>query len=87
MDPKEQARLYKERWDRAAPMLEEVRRRELAEVDQEQAIADLSPVIDWALANLPPRTTSGLAEQQRLFRIWAERRGLVPPRKEEPPCG
>ena len=83
MDPREQARLYKERWDIAAPMFEEVRRRELREVDQPQAIADISPVIDWALANLPPRTTSGLQEQQRLFMIWAERHGLCPPKDEE----
>ena len=82
MDIKEQYRLYLERWEVAGPMMEEVRRRELQEMDAEKVIADLGPVIDWALANFPPRETSGLAEQQKIFMEYARRNGLLPEQGE-----
>jgi hypothetical protein len=55
-------------WDKAARSLETVRRRELQAMtddDVRRAVADLFSVP--LPVDLPPRLTSGLVEQQRLF--------------------
>lgn len=55
-------------WDKAALLLETVRRRELQAMtddDVRRAVADLFSVP--LPTGLPPRITSGLVEQQRLF--------------------
>ena len=59
---------WAETWERAGRELALIRRRELqamAGEDVRRAIADLFSVP--MPADLPPRTTSGLVEQQRLF--------------------
>lgn len=59
---------WAETWERAGRALEALRRRELQAMtddDVRRAIADLFS--DAMLADLPPRVTSGLVEQQRLF--------------------
>ena len=59
---------WAETWERAGRELARIRRRELEAMtddDDRRAIADL-----FSMAvpdDLPPRTTSGLVEQQRLF--------------------
>lgn len=59
---------WAETWERAGRELAQVRRQELEAMtddDVRRAIADL---FSGAIAaDLPPRTTSGLVEQQRLF--------------------
>ncbi len=59
---------WAETWESAGRALEALRRRELEAMtddDVRRAIADLFS--GASLADLPPRTTSGLVEQQRLF--------------------
>ncbi|CAN5271569.1 hypothetical protein BH23ACT9_BH23ACT9_09380 [soil metagenome] len=56
-------------WGRAGPALARIRRREVAALTDEDALAateDLLAALD-RLPTLPPRPTSGLVEQQRLF--------------------
>jgi hypothetical protein len=62
----EQARMAAAAWRRASPELARVRREELRRISTDEAIANLAPLFAAAL-KLPPRTTSGLVEQQRLF--------------------
>jgi hypothetical protein len=56
-------------WGRVGPALARIRRREVAALTDEDALAateDLLSALD-RLPALPPRPTSGLVEQQRLF--------------------
>jgi hypothetical protein len=52
----ELTRQWVETWKRAGPELEEIRRREIESADTQEAI--------HTAAQLEPRTTSGLVEQQ-----------------------
>jgi hypothetical protein len=49
------------------PLLTEIRARELREIDVSAELASMTDVFEYALRTFPPRTTSGLVEQQRLF--------------------
>ena len=67
--PKESdSKAWIERWRRCGPVLEEIRRRELREFKQ----SENAHIVDglMQLGHDPPvrRETSGLVEQQRLFR-------------------
>jgi hypothetical protein len=53
-------------WQTAGPVLEEIRRREVAEADYTHALEQLAPLFNDA-TRLPPRTESGLVEMQRWF--------------------
>ena len=55
-------------WKNAAPALERIRRQELRELDAYTAIALLCGPADYRVAPRAPKPTSGLIEQQRLFR-------------------
>ena len=61
------ARRWVETWQVAGPRLEDIRRRELRELDTVAAIAKLCGPTDYHLAPRTARPTSGLVEQQRLF--------------------
>jgi len=54
-------------WERAGAALEEVRRRELRELDIPRAIALLTGPADYTRPPRRPRPSSGLVEQQRWF--------------------
>jgi hypothetical protein len=54
-------------WQDAAPRLEEIRRRELREIDTFTAIARLCGPADYTVPPRAPKPTSGLVEQQRHF--------------------
>jgi hypothetical protein len=54
-------------WREAGPRLEEIRRRELRELDAFAAIALLCGNADYHEHPRAPAPTSGLIEQQRLF--------------------
>lgn len=55
-------------WVRAGAELEALRRRELAAVTEQQARRAALDILSFPLPlDLPPRTESGLVEQQRLF--------------------
>jgi len=58
-------------WSTAGPALAAVRRAEVAALDDDAALAatlDLLAALDL-LPSLPPRPSSGLVEQQRLFAL------------------
>ena len=54
-------------WQDAGPRLEEIRRRELRELDAFAGIALLCGPADYRTPPRAPKPTSGLVEQQRLF--------------------
>jgi hypothetical protein len=54
-------------WLAASARMTELRRQELARVDVARVIEGLSDAYESALRLTPPRTTSGLVEQQALF--------------------
>lgn len=69
MDEGELVRRVVAQWQAAAPALAAVRREEVAALSDAQALEatlDLLAALD-ALPPLPPRPSSGLVEQQRLF--------------------
>ena len=55
------------RWNRLAPQLDELRLRELSSIDTAQAIRQLAPAFELA-AQQPARASSGLVEQQAIFK-------------------
>jgi len=61
-------RAWVERWKRAGPELARVKRRELGAMTYEQQVQALESVLDLGFRLARPRTTSGLVEQQRLFK-------------------
>lgn len=64
-------------WKAAGEALRAVRLRELRDTDTAAALQQLAGAFDDAVRRLPPRSTSGLVEQQRLFGLLAARRGLA----------
>jgi len=63
-----QGRRWVKTWQDAAPRLEAIRRRELRQMDPYAAIAWLCGSASYHEAPRAPKPTSGLVEQQRLFR-------------------
>lgn len=63
-----QGRAWAATWERAGRALEAVRREELRNIDAYAAIAMLCGPADYHVAPRAPKPTSGLIEQQRLFR-------------------
>jgi len=61
-------RRWVQAWKNAGPELERIRRRELRQLDAYAAIALLSGPADYGEAPRAPKPTSGLIEQQRVFR-------------------
>jgi hypothetical protein len=61
-------RRWVQTWKDAAPRLERIRREELAALDAPTAIRMLCGPADYRVPPRAPRPTSGLVEQQRLFR-------------------
>ncbi|MBY0493121.1 MAG: hypothetical protein K2Y23_02785 [Cyanobacteria bacterium] len=55
-------------WQDAGPRLEQIRRRELHELNAYRAIALLCGPADYRVPPRAPKPTSGLVEQQRHFR-------------------
>jgi hypothetical protein len=55
-------------WKDAAPELERIRRQELRSLDAHAAIALLCGPADYRQPPRAPKPTSGLIEQQRVFR-------------------
>lgn len=63
------ARLRKQQWALVRPVLEEIERRELAEMTEEEHLQAIEAVLDIAPVDESPRPTSGLIEfHRRLLR-------------------
>ncbi len=68
------AKKWLETWKRAGPELERIRREEIRKTDTPTAVALLAGAFESArFMGLPQRPSSGLVEQQRLFKIWRQR--------------
>jgi hypothetical protein len=63
-----QMRRWVRAWQKAGPRLEAIRRRELRELDAFTAISWLCGPANYDEPPRAPKPTSGLIEQQRLFR-------------------
>jgi len=62
-----QGKRWVQAWRDAGPALEEIRRRELRQLDAQRAISFLCGPADYRTAPRAPKPTSGLVEQQRWF--------------------
>lgn len=60
------------RWKAAAPRLEAIRIAELQTVDTIAFIESMNGGFEAVRLSMPPATTSGLVEQQRLFSTFRE---------------
>lgn len=67
MDDREKMRLWVENWKQTGPILEEIRRKEIRELDTRETIASLERAFNYATGNFAPRSTSGIAEMQDWF--------------------
>jgi hypothetical protein len=67
-------RLWADTWQRAGRELDALRRRELAAMTDDDVRRAIALIFsDYSPEKLPPRTTSGLIEQQRLFGLLRAR--------------
>ena len=66
MDDREKMRLWVENWKQTGPILEEIRRKEIRELDTLETIAALADAFRYA-CTLPVRTSSGMVEMRRWF--------------------
>jgi hypothetical protein len=65
---KADARKWIEAWKRATPELERMRRQDIRDADTARSIPAFDGLFEAAVRDFPPKPTSGLVEQQRLFR-------------------
>jgi hypothetical protein len=54
-------------WDRAAPVLQQMRDEDIRTADTHQAMDIFAGSAEWAVTNRPAAPTSGLVAQQRWF--------------------
>lgn len=66
-------RQWVETWRRAGAALDAIKRDELRRLDAYAAIASLCGPVDYHAEPYAPKPTSGLVEQQRLFRKLSAR--------------
>lgn len=67
MEHREQERKWVEAWQRAGPLLAELRREEIRRADTAAAILQLEDAFQAALRQHQLPSTSGLVEQQKWF--------------------
>ncbi len=68
-----QGKRWVQAWRKAGPLLEEVRRRELRELDAGRAVGLLCGPANYQIAPRAAKPISGLVEQQRWFMIARSR--------------
>jgi len=64
---RDEAREYVERWRKAGPELEKVRREELRVMRHQEQAELIDSLLEAGLRHAQPSTTSGLVEMQRIF--------------------
>ena len=67
MTERDLIRHWVQTWKQAAPELEAIRRREIAESDNLHVLALLEDAFNQALETTAPRLSSGLVDMQRLL--------------------
>ena len=65
---KQQLKQWVETWKRAGPELERFRRQELRAFNYKENMHIVDGLLEMAVRFARPRPTSGLVEQQRIFR-------------------
>jgi hypothetical protein len=70
MESHENERLWVQTWQKAGPVLDQLRRQEIRQADTAKAILQLDDAFRSALRERPPGPTSGLVEQQYWFARW-----------------
>ena len=60
-------RRWVQTWKAAGPELEAIRRREIHEADNLQALASMESAFNHAARTMPPRPSSGMVEMQEWF--------------------
>ena len=60
-------RRWVQTWKEAGPELEAIRRREIREPDNLQALASMESAFNHAARTMPPRPSSGMVEMQEWF--------------------
>jgi len=63
----EALRAHVARWERAAPLLQQVRDADIRAADTAQSMRIFSGSATWAVTHRPAGPSSGLVEQQRWF--------------------
>ena len=79
MTPEQRAQMKHlvDTWKKAGPELERIREEEVRKVDTIRAFEVFTGMAFLATHNFPPKPTSGLVEQQRWFRLFAVKEGLI----------
>ncbi|MEO7299723.1 MAG: hypothetical protein ABI042_14240 [Verrucomicrobiota bacterium] len=67
-DERVRAKKYVDNWKVVGPVLEELRRKELKNVDTYKFVQQLSGSFDFSLPPYRPEPTSGLIQQQAWFK-------------------
>ena len=70
---KTQIKKWVETWKLAGPALEKIKREELRKLDYSKNLHIIDEMLQWACDHAKPRLTSGLVEQQRLFKMMKEK--------------
>lgn len=68
----EMAKRWVDTWRRAGPELERIKAEELANYIHEDHWPAIDQMLEWAHRNAKPRTSSGLQEMQKYFKMWRE---------------
>ena len=55
-------------WRRVAPILKQIKEDEIRNADYDSQLPVLDSMLQWAVDHATPRPSSGLVEQQRLFK-------------------
>jgi hypothetical protein len=55
-------------WRRVAPILKQIKEDEIRNADYESQLPILDSMLQWAVDHASPRQSSGLVEQQRIFK-------------------
>jgi hypothetical protein len=72
-----QMKRWVDTWKKAGPELEKIRFEEVRNADTQASVRALAGMALMSLPSHPPKPTSGLVEQQRWFRLYAIRKGLI----------
>lgn len=83
MTEKEMLARWVENWKEAGKELEKIRREEIRAGSVQETIFALTDAFESAIRHNPPKPTSGLVEQQRLFKSWKRNAKVKPQNHNE----
>ena len=68
---------WMETWKKAGSALKEIRKKELSTFDYSKNYKLIDEMLQYACEHGEERTTTGLIEQQRLFKKFAYKKGII----------